>query len=117
MNTIRLCSRIIRVADVWDLAASGNSEAKRILRQHATILADVILDLALILNPNLVLLGGEVGNHPTLLREVNALLAGTEFAVSRVGLGALGIPAVLLGAVSIALESTVLRLLQAPRHG
>ena len=106
-------SRVICVADVWDLAASGNAAAKRILRQRATILADVILDLALILNPNLILLGGEVGNHPALLREVNALLEGSEFAVLRVALGALGISAVLLGAVSIALEPTVLRLLQA----
>lgn len=110
-------SRGIRVADVWDLAASGNAEAKRLLRQRATILADVILDLALILNPNLILLGGEVGNHPALLRELNALLEGSEFAVLRVALGALGIPAVLFGAVSIGLEPTVLRLLQAPRQG
>ena len=109
--------RVIRVADVWDLAASGNAEAKRLLKQRATILADVILDLALILNPNLVLLGGEVGSHPALLREVNALLEGSEFAILRVALGALGIPAVLFGAVSVALEPAVLRLLQAPRQG
>jgi len=109
-------SRVARAADVWDLAASGSAEAKRILRQHATILADVILDLALILNPNLVLLGGEVGNHPALLREVDALLAGSEFAVSRVALGSLGVPAVLLGAVSIALEPTLSRLLQTYRR-
>jgi predicted NBD/HSP70 family sugar kinase len=110
-------SRVIGIADVWNLAASGNAEAKRLLRQRATILADVILDLALILNPNLILLGGEVGNHPALLRELNSLLEGSEFAVLRVELGALGIPAVLLGAVSITLEPTVLRLLQAPRQG
>ena len=108
-------SRVIRAADVWDLAASGNAEAKRLLRQRATILADVILDLALILNPCLVLLGGEVGNHPGLLREVNALLEGSEFAILRVALGALGISAVLLGAVSSALEPTILRMLQPPR--
>ena len=106
-------SRVTRVADVWDLAASGNSEAKRILRHRATLLADVILDLALILNPNLILLGGEVGNHPALLRQLNALLEGSEFAVSRVALGALGVSAVLLGGVSMALEPTVLSLLQA----
>ena len=109
--------RVICVADVWDLAASGNAQAKRLLRQRAIILADVILDLALILNPSLILVGGEVGNHPALLRELTALLGGSEFAVSRVELGALGIPAVLLGAVSIALEPAVLRLLQAPRQG
>jgi glucokinase len=108
-------SRVIRVTDVWDLAASGNVEAKRLLRQRATILADVILDLALILNPDLILLGGEVGNHPALLREVNALLEGSEFAILRVALGVLGISAVLLGAVSIALEPTILRMLQSPR--
>ena len=110
-------SRVIRAADVWDLAASGNAEAKRLLRQRATILADVILDLALILNPCLVLLGGEVGNHPGLLREVNALLEGSEFAILRVALGALGISAVLLGAVWSALEPTILRMLQPPRYG
>jgi glucokinase len=109
-------SRVIRVADVWDLAASGNAKAKQLLRQRATILADAILDLALILNPNLILLGGEVGNHPALLGEVNALLKGSEFAVLRVALGALGISAVLLGGVSIALEPTILRLLQAHRQ-
>jgi glucokinase len=109
-------SRVIRVADVWDLAASGNAEAKCLLSQRAMILADVILDLALILNPNLILLGGEVGNHPALLRELNALLEGSEFAVFRLALGALGMPAALLGAVSISLEPTVLRLLHAPRQ-
>ena len=109
-------SRAIRVVDIWDLAASGNAEAKRLLSQRATILADVILDLALILNPNLILLGGEVGNHPALLHALNALLEGSEFAVFRLALGALGMPAALLGAVSISLEPTVLRLLHAPRQ-
>lgn len=113
----RLRSRVSRVTDVWDLAAAGNAQAKRLLRQRATILADVILDLALILNPNLILLGGDVGNHPAMVREVNALLEGSEFAVLRVALSGLGARAVLLGTVSIALEPTVHRLLQAPRRG
>jgi len=114
-RTSRFRSRVARAVDVWDLAAAGDAEAKRILRQHATILTDVILDLALILNPNLILLGGGVGNHPVLLREVNELLAGSEFAISRVALGELGISAVLSGAVSIALEPAILGLLQARR--
>lgn len=109
----RACVR--RAADVWDLAAAGNPDATRILRQHAEILADVILDLSLILNPNLVLLGGEVGNHPALLSEVNKLLAGSEFAVMRVGLGALSDSAVLWGAVSTAIEPAVQELLRADR--
>ena len=103
---------IRRAADVWDLAAAGNADAKRILRQKATILADVILDLALVLNPNLILLGGEVGNHPLLLNEVNQLLEGGEFAIVRVAPGALGTSAVLRGAISIAVEPAILSLLR-----
>lgn len=94
-------------ADVWDLATAGNAAAKRILRQRATILADVIVDLALILNPKLILLGGEVGNHPALLHDVKALLEGSEFARVRLALGSLGASAVLKGAVSIALEPAI----------
>jgi len=101
-----------RAADVWDLADTGNVKAKRILRQRAMILTDVILDLALILNPNLILLGGEVGNHPVLLKEVTQLLEGSEFAVARVALGGLGNSAVLRGAVSLAIEPAILDLLR-----
>ena len=109
--------RVVHFADIWDLAASDDRAAKRMLRQRATILADVIVDFALILNPNLILLGGEVGNHPALLREVNRLLEGSEFTVLRLALGALDIPAALSGAVSMSLEPTVLRLLHSSCQG
>jgi glucokinase len=101
-----------RASEVFDLAAAGNAQAKKILQQRATILSDVILDLALILNPGVILLGGEVGSHPRLLQEVKLLLKGDEFAVVRVGLSALGSSAVLWGGVHAALEFAVLGLLQ-----
>jgi predicted NBD/HSP70 family sugar kinase len=104
--------KVLRAADVLDLAAAGNAQAKRILNQRATILADVILDLALILNPGMILLGGEVGSHPRLLQEVKTLLKGSEFAVTRVALGALGSSAVLWGAIATAVDFAVLGLLQ-----
>ena len=106
--------KVRRAADVFDLAAAGNAQAKRILTQRATILSDVILDLALILNPGVILLGGEVGSHPRLLQEVKAQLKGSEFAVVRVSLGSLGSSAVLWGAVYCAIESAVLSLIQPP---
>ena len=112
----RIRSRVSHVADVWGLAAAGNAEAKRILKQRATILADVILDLALILNPNVILLGGEVGNHTVLLDELKTLLDGSEFPAVQVALGTLGSSAVLWGAVCTALEPAIHRLLQAPRR-
>jgi len=104
--------KVNSAADVFDLANAGNARAKRVLRQRATILADIVLDLALILNPSLILLGGDVGNHPRLLQEVKALLEGSEIAVAPVKLGALGTSAVLWGAIYTALESAVIGLLQ-----
>lgn len=97
---------------VLDLAAAGNSQAKKILLQRAAILSDVILDLALILNPSVILLGGEVGSHPRLMHEVKRLLQGDEFAVVRVAHSALGSSAVLWGGVYTAIEEAVLALLQ-----
>ncbi len=110
----RIRSRVVRAADVWDLAAAGNAEAKRILKQRAAILADVILDLALILNPSLILLGGEVGNHAALLHELKSLLEGGDFPIVRVALSTLGSASVLWGAACTALEPAIHGLLQAP---
>jgi glucokinase len=107
--------KVRRATDVFDLAAAGNAQAKRILTQRATILSDVILDLALILNPGVILLGGEVGSHTRLLQEVKAQLKGSEFALVRVAVGALGSSALLWGAVYSAIESAVLGLIQ-PSH-
>jgi glucokinase len=106
--------KLTRAPEVFDLAAAGNARAKRILQHRAEILADIVLDLSLILNPSLILLGGDVGNHPRLVNEVNALLEGGEFAVVPVKLGALGSSAVLWGGISMALKATIASILGAP---
>jgi len=100
--------KIERAIQVFDLAAEGNARAKQILMQRAAILSDIVLNLALILNPSIILLGGEVGCHRSLLQNAKAMLAGSDFAVTRLELGALGSSAALWGAISIALSSTVL---------
>jgi glucokinase len=104
--------RVTSGADVLNLAAEGNAYARQILMQRTRMLSDVILNLSLILNPGLILLGGEIGTHPALLPEVKRLLTDSEFAVTRVDLGSLGQKAVLWGAISIALESTAVTLIQ-----
>jgi len=104
--------KVSSAEEVFDLAAAGNAQAKKILLQRATILSDIILDLALVLNPGAILLGGEVGSHPRLLQEVKSQLKGSEFAVTRVGLGALGSSAVLWGAVYMAMQAAVSGLIQ-----
>lgn len=103
--------RVTSAAHVLDLAAAGNARAKRILLQRAQILSDAILDLALILNPAVILLGGEVGNHPRLLQEVKRLLAGSEVPRIRVGVGKLGASAVLWGGICVSVESALAALL------
>jgi glucokinase len=104
--------KVISAAEVFDLAAGGNAQAKKILLQRATILSDVILDLALILNPGIILLGGEVGSHPRLLQEVESLLKGSEFGVVRVSFGSLGASAGVWGAVFLAIESAISSVIQ-----
>jgi glucokinase len=106
-KTGRAHPKINSAHQVFDLAAGGNAQAKKILLQRAEILSDVILDLALILNPSAILLGGEVGSHARLLHEVKSLLKGSEFAVTRLGLGSLGSSAVLWGAIHMAMQTAV----------
>jgi glucokinase len=99
-------TRVNSGVEVFNLAGAGNAHARQILRYRARILADVILNLSLILNPSLVLFGGEIGSHPALLPAIRGLLKDSEFAVTTVGLGSLGPTAVFWGAISLALETT-----------
>ena len=59
---------------VLNLAQAGDARAEKIVHHRAGIVADIIVNLSLILNPGLILLEGEVGSHPTLIG------AGTEAA-------------------------------------
>ncbi|WP_446745029.1 ROK family protein [Silvibacterium acidisoli] len=91
--------------DVLNLASSGDARAEKIVQQRAEIVADIVVNLSLILNPGLILLNGEVGGHPALIAAVQKQLEGSEFAVTKVLAGALGDRATLWGGVSLALES------------
>jgi glucokinase len=91
--------------DVLDLAQSGDPAAGRIILYRAEIVADVIVNLSLVLNPGLILLGGEVGRHPELLSLVKKELEQSEFAIPRIAAASLGEFAVLWGAIAVALEA------------
>jgi len=65
----------------------------------------MIVNLSLVLNPGLILLGGEVGSHPVLIDSVRRQLDGSEFAVTKVASSALGDRAVLWGGISLALDA------------
>lgn len=90
---------------VLDLAQAGDARARAIVRLRADVVADIIVNMSLILNPSLILLGGEIGSHPVLIRAVLKQLEGSEFAVTKLGTSALGPDGVLWGAAALALDS------------
>jgi glucokinase len=103
------------VAKILDLAKSGDPVAARIVEGRAAIISDIIINLALILNPALILLGGDVGSHPVLLTSVQRELERSEFGVTRIAAASLGDLAALWGAIAAALEKIPLVLLPQPR--
>ncbi|MHB1957648.1 MAG: ROK family transcriptional regulator [Acidobacteriaceae bacterium] len=106
--------REVDAGAILDLAQSGDARAGKLIRKRAEIVADIIIDLSLILNPSLILLGGEVGSHPVLIEFVRQQLVGSEFAVTRIGSGTPGNRALLWGGISLALEAIPSVLLPQP---
>jgi glucokinase len=97
--------RKVDAIGILNLALAGDARAEKIVRLRAEIVADIIVNLSLVLNPGLILLGGEVGSHPVLIDLVRRQLEGDEFAVSRVSSSAPGNLSVLWGAISLALDA------------
>ena len=99
---------------VLNLAQAGDARAEKIVQNRASIVADIIVNVSLILNPGLILLEGEVGSHPTLISAVQKQLQESEFAVTKIGAGKLGNTSVLWGGIAIALEMIPSVLLPSP---
>jgi glucokinase len=99
---------------VLNLAQEGDARAEKIVQHRAGIVADIVVNLSLILNPGLILLEGEVGGHPTLISAVQKQLQESEFAVTKIGAGKLGNTSVLWGGIAIALEMIPSVLLPSP---
>ena len=101
---------------ILDLAQTSDLRAEKIVQYRAAIVSDIVVNLSLILNPGLILLGGEVGSHTVMLSLVQKQLERSEFAVTRIAAATLGDFAVLWGAVAAALEEIPFVLLPHP-HG
>jgi glucokinase len=97
-------SRQMDALGVLNLAQAGDPRAKKIIQHRAAIVSDIIVNLSLILNPGLILLGGTVGSHPILLTLVQKQLERCEFAVTQIAVAMLGDIAVLWGGVAVGLE-------------
>jgi glucokinase len=94
----------VNAQDILDLAQAGDAVAKRIILHRAGIVADMVVNLSLVLNPGLIVLGGAVGSHPVLLNLVKKELEQSEFAIPKIAAASLGESAVLWGAVALALD-------------
>ena len=95
----------LRASQVFDLALGGDAVAGEIVQWTASILAEAIVDMALLLNPEVVVLGGGVGSHPELCRVTEELLQDHEFAQPMLRSSSLGTQAQLQGAVSVSLTA------------
>jgi glucokinase len=89
---------------ILNLAQARESCAAKLIRQRGEAAADIVINLSLILNPGLILLGGEIGSHPVMIDFVRQQLEGSEFAVTRIKPSALGDRSALWGSIALALE-------------
>jgi glucokinase len=91
---------------IFDRAVDGNPQAQALLRQSATMLAQAIYNISLVLNCPLFMLGGTVGMHSALCDAAQTLLDQWVVPGSpRLVRSTLGTDAQLLGCVRAALET------------
>ena len=95
----------LHAAQIFDLAREGDSLALEVINYTAGLLADTVADIALLLNPEIVVLGGGVGSHPELCRHTQLLIQQHEFAQPQLRSSALGTQAQLFGALSISVSA------------
>jgi glucokinase len=92
--------------EIFDRAVDGNTHAQVLLRQSATMLAQAIYNISLVLNCPLFVLGGTVGMHSALCDAAQRLLDQWIVPGSpRLVRSTLGTDAQLLGCVCAALET------------
>ena len=87
---------------ILDRAQAGDALARRLLGEVAGQLADLLTGVALLLNPELVVLGGGVGSHPALAAATQELLCRNDFAHPAVRSSSLGAEAQLYGGAALA---------------
>ncbi|HEY2469999.1 MAG TPA: ROK family protein [Terracidiphilus sp.] len=97
--------RDLNATEIFDHALNGDSGAQTILRQSATMLAQAIYNISLVLNCPLFVLGGSVGTHPELCVATKEILKQWDLrGTPQLNVSSLGADAQLQGAVRAALD-------------
>jgi glucokinase len=94
----------LKPTEIFELARKGNTKAKGVLDTTCEHLATAILNMILVLDTPLVVLGGGIGRHPALVDGVRQAIAKNEFANPEVVASGLGPDAQLHGAVWLAIQ-------------
>ena len=95
----------LTATEIFDRALDFDSQAQVILRQSATMLAQAIYNVSLVLNCPLFVLGGSVGMHPALCEAAQSLFDQWNLQGQiRLVRSCLGTDAQLLGSVRAALD-------------
>jgi glucokinase len=102
----------LHATQIFDLARDGDPLAVEVITHVATLLADTVADVALLLNPEIVVLGGGVGSHPELCRLTQTIIQQHELAQPQLRSSALGTQAQLFGALSLSVNAAEAYLLQ-----
>jgi glucokinase len=102
----------LKPTQIFDLAKEGDSKAIEVLRYVAQILANTITEISLLLNLDMVVLGGGVGTHSSLCRETDILVQRHEFARPALRSSGLGTEAQLYGAIALGLKQVEAQFLQ-----
>ena len=94
----------LRATEIFELAAHGNTFARKFLQSSAQVLANAITNISVLLNPSLIVLGGSLGNSEHLVGATRELLNKNDFAMPRLAISTLGADAQLQGAIRLALD-------------
>jgi predicted NBD/HSP70 family sugar kinase len=106
--------RQVDAAAVFTVAASGDPIAQEIVDQAVGDFARALAPLLLILDPDMLVIGGGISAAgPALLEALTGCLRRTTLVPPRIELSALGDAAVTLGAIRLALTDVEARLMPA----
>ena len=108
--------RDLTATQIFEYGRAGDDLAQSILWHAATTLSYAILNIALVLNCPLFVLGGGIGMHPVLCDTVRALLEQRNArATPRLALSILGSEAQLIGAIRLAIDTAAEERMRSPR--
>jgi glucokinase len=96
---------------ILKLAVSGDARAWDVAQGCATILADAVANVSVLLDPSMIVLGGPIGMAPAIFSEVLKRHEKNDLARPSLVISQLGADAALFGAVRLALEHVELSLL------